>query len=103
MKRVLKISLVVLVLLLVLGGAVGGYFIHRHNSLYIGRDKALEIALRDAGVEPAALRDRDVDFDSGYGSAWYDVDFETAGMEYEYSLDAVTGEIVYRYSESERH
>lgn len=101
MKRVLKISLVVLALLLVAGGAIGGYFIHRHNSLYIGRDMALEIALRDAGVEPSALRDRDIDFDSGYGSAWYDVDFETAGMEYEYSLDAVTGEIVYRYSEPE--
>ena len=103
MKRFLKISAAVLALLLVLGGAIGGYFIHRHNSLYIGRDMALEIALRDAGVEPSALRDRDIDFDSGYGSAWYDVDFETAGMEYEYSLDAVTGEIVYRYSEPERH
>lgn len=101
MKKFLKISAVVLALLLVVGGAIGGYFIHRHNSLYIGRDKALEIALRDAGVDLSALRERDVDFESGYGSAWYEVDFETLGREYEYSLDAVTGEIVYRCSETQ--
>ena len=101
MKRFLKISAVVLVLLLVAGGAIGGYFIHRQGSLYIGRDKALEIALRDAGVDLSALRERDVDFESGYGSAWYDVDFETVSWEYEYSLDAVTGEIVFRSSEAQ--
>lgn len=101
MKKFFKTIAVIFVFLLVLGGAVGGYFIHRHNSMYIGRDEALRIALNDAGVDASAIRDRDIDFDSGYGSAWYDVDFETAGMEYEYSLDAVTGEILYSYSEAE--
>lgn len=103
MKKFFKTIAVIFVFLLVLGGAVGGYFIHRHNSMYIGRDKALEIALRDAGVAVSDLRDRDIDFDSGYGSAWYDVDFETVAMEYEYSLNAVTGEILYSYSEAEHY
>ncbi len=103
MKKFLKVFVIILVLLLVVGGAVGGFFLHRYNTMYIGRDEALRIALNDAGVDASAIRDRDIDFDSEHGAAWYDVDFETAGMEYEYSLDAVTGEILYSYSEAEHY
>ncbi len=99
MKKVLKIIVIVLVLLLVAGGAVGGFFLHRYNTMYIGRDEALRIAAKDAGVELSALRDRDVDFDVEHGSAWYEVGFDVDGMEYEYSLDAITGEILYSCSE----
>ena len=101
MKKTVKTVLIVLVVLLVLGAAIGGYFIYRHNSLYIGKAAALQIALSDAGVSPAAVRDKDVEFERSRSGAWYDVDFETAGMEYSYSLDAATGEILYRYSEPE--
>lgn len=101
MKKGLKTALIVLVVVLVIGAAVGGYFIYRHNNMYIGKDAALQIALNDAGVSAAAVRDRDVEFEHNRGGAWYDVDFETAGMEYSYSLDAATGEILYRYSEPE--
>ena len=101
MKKGFKTVLIVLVVLLVVGGAIGGYFIYRHNAMYIGRDAALQIALSDAGVSPAAVRDQDVEFEHGRSGAWYDIDFEVPGTEYEYSLDAATGEILYRYSEPE--
>ena len=101
MKKACKTVLIVLVVLLVIGAAVGGYFIYRHNSMYIGRDAALQIALNDAGVSPAAVREKDAEFEPSQNGAWYDIDFETAGMEYSYSLDAVTGEILSRYSEPE--
>ena len=101
MKKAFKTVLIVLVVLLVIGAAIGGYFIYRHNSMYIGKDAALQIALSDAGISSAAIRDKDVEFERGRSGAWYDIDFETAGMEYSYSLDAATGEILYRYSEPE--
>ena len=101
MKKAHKTVLIVLVVLLVIGAAVGGCFIYRHNSMYIGKDAALQIALSDAGVSPAAVREKDTEFERGRNGAWYDIDFETAGMEYSYSLDAATGEILYRYSEPE--
>lgn len=101
MNKAFKTVLIILVVLLVLGAAIGGCFIYRHNSMYIGKDGALQIALSDAGVTPAAVREKDVEFEHSRNGAWYDIDFETAGMEYSYSLDAVTGEILYRYSEPE--
>jgi len=99
MKKVLKALAIVLLLLLIIGGAIGGYLIYRHKHLYIGGDEALRIALADAGISPAALRDKDVEFESNRNGAWYDVDFDTFGMDYEYSLDARTGEILYRSAE----
>ena len=101
MNKAFKTVLIVLVVLLVLGAAIGGCFIYRHNSMYIGKDGALQITLSDAGVTPAAVREKDVEFEHSRNGAWYDIDFETAGMEYSYSLDAATGEILYRYSEPE--
>ena len=101
MKKFMKTLAIVLVLALVAGGAIGAYFIYRHTTMYIGSDRALQIALQDSGLEPSAIRDKDIEFDSYRGSAWYDVDFETPGMEYEYSIDASTGEILYKYSEPE--
>ena len=62
MKKAVKTVLIVLVVLLVIGAAIGGFFIYRHNSMYIGKDAALQIALNDAGVSPAAVREKDVEF-----------------------------------------
>ena len=101
MNKAFKTVLIILVVLLVLGAAIGGCFIYRHNNMYIGKDGALQIALSDAGVTPAAVREKDAEFERSRNGAWYDIDFETAGMEYSYSLDAATGEILYRYSEPE--
>ena len=35
MKKAVRTVLIVLVVLLVLGAAIGGYFIYRHNSMYM--------------------------------------------------------------------
>lgn len=101
MKKALKTALIILAVLIVLGGCIGGYFIWRHNDLYIGKTEALHIALDHAGLTAAQLKEYDVEFEKNKYSAWYEVEFETYGMEYEYSVDAASGEILYSDSQPE--
>ena len=77
MKKALKTALIILIVLLIIGAAIGGYFIWRHHALYIGADAALGAALDDAGVLAAETFDVDVDFEHKYGRSWYEVQFET--------------------------
>lgn len=99
MKKTLKTILIVLLVIIVIGGCIGGYFIWRHHQLYIGRNAALDAALSDAGLIRAEVFETDADFEKSGGETWYDVDFETHSTKYEYSVDAVSGEILYSYSE----
>lgn len=94
MKKGWKIAVIVLVVLLVLGGAVGGYFIWRHQTSYIGGDKALQTALVHAGLSTAQVYDIDTEFEKDKYSAWYEVEFESDGTEYDYIIDAVNGSIL---------
>lgn len=94
MKKALKTALIILIVLLIIGAAIGGYFIWRHHTLYIGADAALVAALDDAGVLAAEAFDVDVDFEHERGRSWYDVEFETAAAEYDYIIDAGTGEVL---------
>ena len=94
MKKGWKTAIIVLIVLLVLGGAVGGYFIWRHQTSYIGGDKALQTALDQAGLTSAQVYDIDTEFEKERSSAWYEVDFETMGTEYEYIIDAASGSIL---------
>lgn len=61
---------------------------------YIGEDKALALALADAGVtaEDALVLKSALDWDDG--RAVYEVEFCAADAEYDYDLDARTGAIV---------
>ena len=93
MKKALKTALIILIVLLIIGTAIGGYFIWRHHALYIGADAALGAALDDAGVLAAETFDVDVDFEHKYGRSCYEVQFETAEAEYDYIIDAGTGEV----------
>ena len=61
---------------------------------YIGKNKAKEIALADAGVAEKDIRDYDCELDKERGTAVYELDFEVGFDEYEYDIDAVTGEIL---------
>lgn len=62
---------------------------------YIGKAKAKEIALADAGVTAKDVRDLDCELDKEViGKTAYEVDFEVGFDEYEYKIDAVTGEIL---------
>lgn len=91
--------LIALLLVLLVAGAIGGYFIVRHNNMYIGADAALELAISDAGVTRAELTEKDTDFEKDAGLARYDIELETFGMENEYSIDARTGAVLYAHSE----
>lgn len=99
MNKTAKTIFIVVIVLIAIGLAIGGYFIYRHNASYIGADRALEAALRDAGVAANEIIDRDVEFEKSRNAKWYDVDFETFSTEYDYKVDAVTGEILSAASE----
>ena len=61
---------------------------------YITPEEAKAIALQDAGLAEADVRDLEVELDLDDGPAHYDVDFEKAAADYDYDIDAVTGQIL---------
>ena len=67
-------------------------------SAYITKDKAMEIALAQAGVKAsdAVFDDREVDFDDG--RAIYELEFVSGGVEYEYDIDAKTGAVLKKHN-----
>lgn len=62
----------------------------------IGEEKALAIALKDAGVNKDDLSMSIVDLDMDDGKQEYDVQFNVGTTEYEYSVDAYSGKILQR-------
>ena len=94
MKKGWKTAIIVLIVLVLIGGAVGGYFVWRHQTLYIGGDKALQTALDHAGLSAAQVYDINSEYEKSRYSAWYEVEFEAAGTEYEYIIDAASGSIL---------
>lgn len=69
------------------------------NTTEITRDEALNIALADAGLKKADVRDIDVELDYERSLKVYEVDFESGGFEYSYDINAISGEIVQREKE----
>lgn len=94
MKKGWKTPIIVLIVLVLIGGAFAGFFIWRHQTSYIGGDRALQTALDHAGLTRAQVYDTDTEFEKDKFSAWYEVDFEAGGTEYEYIIDAVNGSIL---------
>lgn len=95
MKKGLKTALIILIVIVLIGCAIGGYFIYRHNTLYISKTEAFEYALNDAGLQSASVVDVDIDFEnSRYTDAYYDVEFKANGNKYDYMISATTGEIL---------
>ena len=99
----MKKFLIILIVVLLLGAAVGAYFIYDSNSSYIGKDAAGQAALADAGLNRAEVHEVEVDFEKTAYAAWYDVDFQTYQTEYEYSIDAVNSSVLASYSQPEHH
>lgn len=60
----------------------------------IGSDKALELALADAGVSSADLVNQRVEQDRDDGRTVYEVDFSDATYSYEYKIAAEDGSIL---------
>lgn len=60
----------------------------------ITKEKALQIALTDAGLKQEEIQDLDIELDKDEGTVHYDVDFEKDDKDYDYEIDAQTGEIL---------
>ena len=60
----------------------------------IGEDKALEIALADAGLTANDVDYSNVHLDMDDGRNEYDVEFRQGITEYDYSIDVNTGAII---------
>ena len=61
---------------------------------YITPEEAKAIALKDADLAEADVRDLEVELDRDGGTLHYDVDFEKDQYDYEYEIDAKTGKIL---------
>lgn len=64
------------------------------KSEFIGMDKAVEIALNDAGVKLDQVKWDDKEFDKS--DRLYELEFDAVGFEFEYDINALTGDIVKR-------
>lgn len=64
----------------------------------IAKEAALAIAIKDAGINEADVRDLDIELDKEREIFVYEIDFETYNnrqeIEYEYDINAATGEII---------
>ncbi|MBQ9015494.1 MAG: PepSY domain-containing protein [Firmicutes bacterium] len=60
----------------------------------ISEEKAISIALKDAGLSDSDVEYIDVDLDFDDGRTEYEVEFHRGTMEYDYSIEAYTGEIL---------
>ncbi len=65
----------------------------------ISREKALEIACADAGVDRNSIRRPEIEADLEKGVYVYEIEFDAGEKEYEYEIDARTGAILKRESE----
>ncbi len=94
MKKAIKTVLIILLVIVLIGATVGGYFIYRHTTTYIGRRAAEDIAFADSGLSMTEIKKIDSEFEKTRYGAWYDVDIDTFTMDYDYIIDARTGEIL---------
>ena len=92
----MKIILIVCLCILLVAAIAVGFFAWRSASSRIGKDRALAIALEDAGLSRADVRDVEVDFEREYGLSFYELSFEQGFKDFEYRIDAASGEILSR-------
>lgn len=61
---------------------------------YIGKDKAIEVALQYYQFSREQVRELDIEMDYAYHKMAYEVEFEVGSREYEAYVDAKTGEVL---------
>lgn len=66
------------------------------QSGYIGKDKAKDIAIKDAKVSESKVKELEIEFDADSGVLSYEVDFQVGNKEYEYDIDAKSGKILHK-------
>lgn len=65
----------------------------------IGAEKAENLALVDAGIDPAKANMSKTDYSYEDGKFVYEVEFDANGTEYDYHIDAQTGAVVKKKQE----
>lgn len=68
---------------------------------YIGKEKAKELALKQAKLTAKDVSRIDVEIDYDDGKLVYELDFRNGNIEYDYEIDAKTGEFVQTERESD--
>lgn len=94
MNKTLRTIIIIALVLLMTGACIGGFFIWRHTTTYIGRRAAEDIAVADSGLSPAEMKEISSEFEKSRYGAWYEIELESFGVDYEYIIDAHTGEIL---------
>ena len=74
-----------------------------NKSQYIGKDKALNIALAKAGLKKSQISGCEVEFECDDGNITYDIEFYCGSAEYEFEIDATTGNIIEYGYEGSHH
>lgn len=64
------------------------------TSKYITIEKALDVALKSAGLTREQVRDIDVELERKFGQMVFEVSFDAGQYEYEYYVNAESGKIV---------
>lgn len=64
------------------------------NADLITRDRAIELALKHAGLSKADVRDLEAELDQERAGRYWEVDFKSGKLEYSYDINAQTEEIV---------
>ena len=61
---------------------------------YIGKEKAKQIALKNAKVSEDKVKDLEIELDYENGKMVYEVGFDVGNKEYDYEIDAKSGKII---------
>ena len=72
------------------------------TSKYIAVEKALDVALNNAGLTRENVWDIDVELERKFGQMVFEVTFDAGQYEYEYYINAESGEIVKSFKEIDR-
>ncbi len=69
------------------------------NNVYIGEQKAKEIAFAHAEVSADSVRMVEIELDVKRGVVVYEIEFKSGGFEYDYDINAFNGEVISSYKE----
>lgn len=72
------------------------------TSSNIDKDKAKQIAVKDAGLKQSDVNFIKVEFSIDDGVKHYEVDFYANGVEYDYEIDALSGAVLKRETEGKK-
>ena len=69
------------------------------NKNYIGRDNAINIALKDLKLTKNDVYDVECELDKEFNQTVYEVTFNYKNLEYEYYINAESGKIIHSFKE----